>query len=838
MSENIIIHSANTLNVNAVPGEDKRFPSLSTEAIFSFGDYRIERSLSSNFLSGQTSQTSFSNFGTLNSLSKESTFDSSSIINITTNDLNPKKDEANSYAYFGSFYTKVSKAINNIIDNFPYGILSYASGTGSTILNYSNTLTGSCQFIIPASALTNQGNIIYASGYTATATTINLYNNYIDFEIELSSTTQYTQSYPIQSYSYSANTGMLGFVVTGNIFTASTSSSTLGVYILPSSKRYYQYKRTLSNLEYQLLIEQKFMVPNPDDDLFENQEFLWPKTIDGFNPDSYGSTFDDYSEELLRSCTLIDDIKTDWMIRTIIPENYLLLDSDNNNYRKIITVYAEELDKIKQYIDGIAFAHSVNYSNEEAIPNKFLHRLSKLLGWEPINEFNDVDIFEYLAQEDSDGQTVSDYNHELWRKILININWLYKKKGTREALEFIFKLMGAPACLINFNELVYKINQSVSGVTGSNFSSYKVDESTGYPNYDLGSNFVFQENGPGRGDGDEYIKQWEPEYNPIREVDNIKVYTGSSEFFGTSNIMNTKQVNIELSPAAAIECDLNTWYNLGFVSGGTGVGVPTYVDVAGIPVYIPSSISGMSLNNWLTYVYTNANDPKKRKTIGYNANQHTTFYSSLRDVYLAYYFWNNTSTASNRLNFRKLEAFLALIERNFGAYIERLIPATTIIEGEGVLYRNTMFNRQKFVYPPGINDGSEFQIAAPLSPDLTINGFAVSSTIQDILNPHISSVAIGASVNDNYNPTISTVNVVGDIDIGINPSINGVVVYAEIASASIQLSQPLPAIIGDIAAYPESGTLEAQPSLIPTPYRTKTSVIIRALTSSSTTATA
>ena len=44
--------------------------------------------------------------------------------------------------------------------------------------------------------------------------------------------------------------------------------------------------------------------------------------------------------------------------------------------------------------------------------------------------------------------------------------------------------------------------------------------------------------------------------------------------------------------------------------------------------------------------------------------------------------------------------------------IDQLIPSTTIWEN-GERYRNTVFNRQKFVYRHGINDGSEFQEDQP-----------------------------------------------------------------------------------------------------------------------------
>jgi len=824
MSENILVNTALTLSINSSPGEDKRYPSLSTESIFSFGDFRLHRNLTPNFLSGDSAQISFSSFGTLNSLTNEDTFDSSTIINFTTNDLNPKKDEANSYAYFSSFYTKVATAINNIIETFPYGMRAYDGGTGVTVLFYSNSLTGTSSFYIPTSAITNQGDIIYASGYTASTTTYSLFNDYLEYEIELSASTRYSASYPILSYEHSGTTGMMRFVIDGQLFSADTASTTVPLYVLPSQKRYYTFKKTLPNLEYQLLFEQKFMVPNPDDDTFESTEFLWPKEIDGFNPDGTGDDFDDYSESLLRSCSLIDDIKTNWMVRTMLPENYLELDSDNSIYRKLTVVYAEEFDKIKQYIDGLAFSHSVTYSNEEAVPDKFIHRLSKLLGWEPINEFNDVDMFQYLGQEDDEGYTVSDYNLELWKKILININWLYKKKGTREGLEFIFKLMGAPNCLINFNELVYRVRQSATGETDSNFTSIKVDAETGYPSYESGSQYVFQENGPGRGDGDEYIRQWEPEFNPVREIDNIKVYTGNTEVYGTADIINSKQVNVELSPAAAIECDSNSWYDLGQNFAGPTNGVPAYVDIAGVALHVPITITGMTLQAWLDYVYTNAIDPTKRKVIGHTERQHTWFYPSLRDIYLTYYFWNNPSEVSNRLNFRKLEAFMALISRNFGGYIERLIPATTIFEGEGVTYRNTMFNRQKFVYPPGINSGSEFQIEAPLSTDLAVDVFSVHGIVNDIYNPNVSAFNVVSTVNETYKDNISTITVTNTFDEGINPTINAVVVSNSIDVAVVSYAYVAGDIAGIVSPYPIGGTPQAAPAIFPTPYVTRATI--------------
>lgn len=815
MSHDLLINTANTLSVNSSPGEHKRFPSTSQESIFTFGDFKIHRDLTPNSLSAETGGYSFGSFSSLSSLSGQSNvFDSYKIINISENELNIKREDPTSYAYFGSFYTKVASSINNIIDTFPYALLSYDNFTGTSIINYIKNYNNTSSFSIPTSALTNQGYVIYASGYTRTnsaTTDVNLFTDYQQYEIELSSTTLHQSTFPIVNYTYDYINSKLDFLITGYLFSASTSASTLPIYIRPSKRKYYEYKNSVSDLEYQLFFEGSFLVPNPDTGTFERQSFSWPKLIDGFNPDTYGTVFDNYITSVLSSSTSIDEVKTNWMIRSMIPENYLELDSDGVIYRKMVDVYADEFDKIKKYIDNLAYSHTVNYSNEESIPDKFIYRLSRLLGWEPINEFSNSDIFDYLASEDTSGYTHEMYNHDLWKRILISINWLYKKKGTRDSLQFIFKLMGAPDCLIHFNEFIYKINQSYSGSTDSNTFSANINPETGYINYE-NSQYAFQEGGSERGDGDNYINQWKSEFNLLREVDNKKVYTGDTLTFGTGNIVNTKEVEIEIGPADAIECDVQDWFDLGFTTGTTlTTGQFSHINNAGVSMAVPTTISAMTMMQWLDYVYTNGISPTNHKTIGTAQNQHSYFYPILRQVYLTYFYWNVPNELSNQLTFRSLNSFIELINRHFYDYILKLIPATTIIDKAGITYRNTMFNRQKFVYPPGINDGSEFQIKVPLNSNLSINTNTVTATVNDILNTNIISNNIVSTIATVFQQTINSSQTVVSYSPGINLSVNAVNTNIEFNTTQTNIAYVEPPLSGTISLFPQE--LVPQPSI-------------------------
>lgn len=829
-----ILLSSETLSYNSSPGEDKLFQSTNTDSIFTFGDFRITRSTNTNILNNDSRMLSFDSFQTLSGLTTGD-LDVTKILYIQENDLNPDLTNPNSYSYFGSYYSRVARAINNIVENFPYAILAYDNNVGTTnIITSIDAHNAITEIYLVSSAFTNQGNYIFTSGYTSspfsgTSRNLNLYNNFNQFEIQLSSSTLNTSpSYPILSFNYSAvsNSYLLYFKLAG-VFSANTTDP---IYIRPTKKRYFQYKRTLSNLEFQLLESGKFSVPNADDQFYETV-FPWPRLLDGFAPDASGPTFDSYSAQILKWAQWTDRLKTNWMIRTIIPENYLELDTEGTLYQRLIQVYGEEFDKIKVYIDNLAYSHSVNYSQKETIPDKLLYKLSTLLGWsQPIN-FTDTDFFEFLALEDDNNKTLDDYNLDLWRRILTNINWLYKKKGTRDAIMFIFKIIGAPDCLVNFNEFVYKVRQASNTeinstpavglaalIPDSNAETVGLVNSVGYPNYD-DAEFVFQEGGPGRGNGDDYINQFTDYFNPIRTVDNIKSFTGNPQVYGSMDTINSKEVEIGLDPASAIECDVFEWYQLGFFyTGNASINLPSDYKISNISpnLIAPPQISGWTISEWLSFVYNNTLDVRSRKTS--IEPFHSYFYPNLRKIYLTYYYWNLPNEVSSKINFRKLENFLRLIESKLETYLMQLIPATTIFDGISTIYRNTVFNRQKFVYPKGINDGSEFQIKYPDQFFPTINGAVVTSKVNDILKGNINAYTFSGFTKNPISLATKNLNVIGTVPASFNPVINAFSTNFNFLSASTLISPAIQPLVGTVILFPLSGTPMGTPPPTPRPY--------------------
>lgn len=801
-----IVNSANTLSLFARPGEDKRLFNTNSDSIFTFGDFRIYRNTDTDSLTGTNKNLSFDTFSTLESLGTAK-FTPPQSYSVNYNELNLPASDPFSYSYFGSFYIEVADSINNIIESFPYALLSSDNNTGVTLYDYTtvfNNITGEkrATFKIPYSAITNQGNIIVNSG-SSFSNVLSLVDNLTGFSIQMSAqtATASTKVVDIVSYNFSAGTGSyLEFVTNDFLEYLSGTTTTLPVYIRPTKQRLAEYKQNISKLEYNILYGDTLTVPNIEtDDSEYEQTFVWPTTIDGFAPNSYGTDFETYRTNILKAASDIDDSKTNIMLKTMIPENFLEMDSDNEVYRKTVQAYAHEFDEIKHYVDAIAYAHSLEYNGEESLPQKFMYKFSTLLGWKLSDAFSEIDLFEYLAGDaDGQGNSYSQFNLEIWRRILININWMFKKKGTRDALQFLFKLLGAPECLVEFDEFVYKINRVGGNTSNSAFTNSNKVNDNGYIQY-AQSIYAFQEGGVERGDGDRYISQWTPEFTPDKQVDNVKVVVGDDSVFGSEDTINSKEVCMSLDPASAIECDVFDFYKATGTCWEWGSYSPEFsgntvpfefaVDCDNVKF---DNMSAMTLSQWLNAVYSSSIDPRNRKVIG--APLTMSIYPQLRNAYLNYYYWS--SPQSNRLTFHKLQGFLDLIERNFTDYTMQLLPATTILECRGTTIRNTVFNRQKFVYKAGLNDGSEFRTSLP-NYESTINPIKVESAINDYLKGNLTPVTVIGTYNKGVSLNVTPYKISSQIIIALSSVIEGYEI-----NATIEAPQSLVKFVGPALSQP------------------------------------
>ena len=108
---------------------------------------------------------------------------------------------------------------------------------------------------------------------------------------------------------------------------------------------------------------------------------------------------------------------------------------------KTLAAMGDELDEIKLFIDQISNVKRISYDKYDRVPNKFLPILAEDFGVKLFGMATNSDFQKYLTESTS-GSTRQEITYDIWNKILNNITYLLKTKGTKEAAEAINRIYG------------------------------------------------------------------------------------------------------------------------------------------------------------------------------------------------------------------------------------------------------------------------------------------------------------------------------------------------------------------------------------------------------------
>lgn len=181
------------------------------------------------------------------------------------------------------------------------------------------------------------------------------------------------------------------------------------------------------------------------------------------------------NSNLLEKATLYD-VNNPNLITKLIPNHYLqegaylegtsvdggIVDSYNSysnlpksgrlGHAQLISMLlyymSEELDQYKMYIDQVSQLLNPDYLGIEGIADSFLPDLAKYYGFELPKVFGDVALEQYLGRENlgleysTYEKSLSEVQNLIWRRVLKNLNHIFKSKGTKYAIESIFRSSG------------------------------------------------------------------------------------------------------------------------------------------------------------------------------------------------------------------------------------------------------------------------------------------------------------------------------------------------------------------------------------------------------------
>ena len=409
------------------------------------------------------------------------------------------KDDAGKSLY-GSLKQRLNVSVGKIITKFPASILvdsdSLVKSSNYTASGITyNTGSTSTDFYVQKSILYNPFDVVLVtpSSNTTPATKNkirNFYSSYKKYVVDYSG-----QTYNVLNYTEPDANNLIKLRVSGKPFTASTINDNF--LIRPNDTINEEFFKNLDDLEELLLNRESnpkftasFKVPRDSFDQTTTDiisvDVSWPLSRDGWNPQIIGTNYEYYVSKLSDLADEIDDYKSNLIVRFLTSPQLFEFDTEDRKAEAVFQLYGQSFDRVKKYIDNIAFMRNVSYDGLNNVPDILLKNLSETLGLSTINLFDEKSLTDTLHTRTntqysgvSIGKTLIEAEYEFYRRLLTNLSQLYKSKGTRQSLEFFLKFLGAPNQLIRINEFVYdvksKINLNYSGDTYETIQGTKID---------------------------------------------------------------------------------------------------------------------------------------------------------------------------------------------------------------------------------------------------------------------------------------------------------------------------------------------------------------------------
>ncbi len=193
--------------------------------------------------------------------------------------------------------------------------------------------------------------------------------------------------------------------------------------------------------------------------------------FDGFEKtmyDNYNITSSNHMFFVSQSSVaeLYDVANKNYLVKHV-PE-FIKEDSSNLEYLTFLEMIGQHFDIVWSYINGINRVRKVENKAVDGISDKLVYELLESFGWDPKQPFSGQELWQYAFGLNKDGSTPTNKNslgnnvstgytpeearNQVWRRILNNLPYLLKHKGTRKSINAILACYGVPSSLLSIVE--------------------------------------------------------------------------------------------------------------------------------------------------------------------------------------------------------------------------------------------------------------------------------------------------------------------------------------------------------------------------------------------------
>jgi hypothetical protein len=176
-------------------------------------------------------------------------------------------------------------------------------------------------------------------------------------------------------------------------------------------------------------------------------------------------------------------------INNNIPE-FISKDFNNKDFLLFFDMIGNHFDNIWVHINTLNSMRSVDEAGIKGVPKEYISEILKSLGWSPKRAFDSQFLWEYAFGQNKDGSqkystSLEDANNQVWRRILNNLPYLLKHKGTSRALKAVMATYGIPQSMLSIMEFGGPQDPTKGGV-----SEYTFDDRTASLRLQSGSSVI------------------------------------------------------------------------------------------------------------------------------------------------------------------------------------------------------------------------------------------------------------------------------------------------------------------------------------------------------------
>ena len=153
--------------------------------------------------------------------------------------------------------------------------------------------------------------------------------------------------------------------------------------------------------------------------------------------------------------SLFDKNNVDYLNNNL-PE-FIKEDYQNEDFLLFMDMLGHHFDVIWVYINGLNNLRKPEHKSDLGFSNDLVYSLLESLGWEGKKAYDSQHLWEYALGQYKDGtqkyqQSLKSANEEIWRRVINNLPYLLKHKGTSRSLKAVMACYGVPQSLLTIME--------------------------------------------------------------------------------------------------------------------------------------------------------------------------------------------------------------------------------------------------------------------------------------------------------------------------------------------------------------------------------------------------